>query len=495
MVRHPVTAAATVLLLTLWVCDWFLSRTTRYPVLAELDRGSAIGVMILLGGAALVVGNLAVLRAHRDGTARLSQVLILPEHARTLAHLLTPLPLAVLGAVLAVARLAVLAIAAPAAGRPNPYELAIGPASVLLLGALGVLLGRLVRSAVAAPLALLVLLAGLVALVPLTDGAPGALWLALEGAPSPETPTPVALLARPAAAHLGYLLGLAGLLAVAALLRAGARGTWVAVAGVLALAIAVAGGTAQLAEPGRAVAEARAETMSHPSRHQVCRELGGVTYCAFEDFRRWIPAWDAVVQAVVARVPATARSGRLTVRQRIAVPAFDRGTGPDDLLAAWRADDAAAGTPGAVGVDTRWGDAETAADLAGQIAYRLVTGETGAAPVAGRDGATACGGAGVLVAWLAGQASPQAGAGLRLLVEDGRDERGGVTFSQNHLFPAVFVPAPELAVATQALARPPAETAARVQRSWAVLSAPGSTVAQAAQLLGVPAPAGHPSCR
>ncbi|MGW0710143.1 hypothetical protein ACWD4G_30015 [Streptomyces sp. NPDC002643] len=494
MLRHPVTVAATLLLAGIWVSAWFTIGTTRYPVLQDLDRDSAIGMMILLGGAALIVGNLAVLRPHRDGTTGLSRVLILPDHARTLAHLFAVLPLAVVGAVLIVARMAVLAICAPAAGHPNPYELAIGPATVLLLGAFGVLLGRLTRSAIYAPLALLVLLVGLVALEPLTGGGK-ALWLAPQGGSALEVPLPVSLMARPAAAHLGYLLGLAGLLAVAAVLRAGARGVRPAVAGAVALACTVVGGTAQLSPPGRTVAAARTAVMNHPAQHETCRKLGHVTYCAFAGFSRWIPAWNTVVRAVVARVPATAtRSVRLTVRQRIAVPAFGRGTGPDELLAVWRADDAAAGTPWAIGIDTRWGDSEAAANLAAQVAYRLVTGETGEARVEERDGATACGGAGVLVVWLAGQAGTQAGTGLRLLAEDVRDERGGLSFYETQLFPTLHVPAPELTVATQALARPHADIAARVQRSWATLAAPGTTAAQAARILGLPAPATSTAC-
>jgi hypothetical protein len=492
MLRHPVTIAATLLLAGSWVSAWFAIGSNRYPVLQDLDRDSAMGMMILLGGAALIVGNLAVLRAHRDGTTDLSRVLILPDHARTLAHLLAVLPLAGVGAVLIGTRMAVLAICAPAAGHPNPYELAIGPATVLLLGALGVLLGRLTRSAVVAPLALLVLLGILVALVPITNGGGKALWLSPQGAPGLPMPTPVFLMARPAAAHLGYLLGLTGLLAIAAVLRAGARGVRVAVAGAVAIAVTVAGGTTQLAGPDRAVAAARTAVMSHPSQYQTCRQLDHVTYCPFAGFSRWIPAWNTVVQAVVARVPATARSAQLTVRQRIMIPAFDPAIGPEQRLAAWRADDAAAGTPEAIGIGTRWGESRAAAVLAAQVAYRLVTGETGAV---GRDGATACGGAGVLVVWLAGQAGAQARTGLGPLIEDARDDRGGISFDED-LFPTgVYVPTPELTVAMQALARPPADIAARVRQSWATLTAPGTTAAQAAQILGVPAPATSSACR
>jgi hypothetical protein len=488
MLRHPVTVAAAVLLAGSWVFAWFAIGTTRYPVLQSLDHDSALAVMLLLGGSALIVGNLAVLRSHRDGTSGLSQVLILPDHARTLAHLLALLPLAGAGAVLIVARMAVLALVAPAAGHPNPYELAAGPACVLLFGALGVLLGRVTSSPVVAPLVLVVLLSSAFVFVPVSDGG-GYFWLTPYGGPVLPMPVPASLLARPAAAHLGYLLGLAALLATAAMLRSGARGARVTVAGVVALACVVAGGAAQLSRPGPAVVAARTAVLNHPSQHETCRAIGAVTYCALPGFGRWIPAWDTVVRAVVDRVPATARPARLTVRQRLAILAFDRGAGPERLLAAWRADDAAAGTPGAAGVDTQWGDRPAPASLAAQVAYRLVTGKTHS------DGATVCGGAGVLVVWLVGQAGARAHAGLRVLAEETRGDQGGVTFYETPLFPTLRVPAPELAVGTQALARPRADTAARVQQSWATLTAPGTTAARAAEILGVPAPAGGAVCR
>ena len=492
MLRHPVTVAAILLLIVVWVSAWFAIGTGRYPVLQELDRDSAMAVMILLGGAALIVGNLAVLRAHRDGTTGLSQVLILPESARVVAHLLAPLPLAVLGGALILARLVVLAIWTPTAGHPNPYELATGPATVMLLGALGVLLGLLTRSAIVAPLALLVLLAGFVVLQPLTGGGK-IMWLAPQGGPATAMPVPVDLLGRPAAAHFGYFLGLAGLVAVAAVLRAGARGIRVMVAGVVALVCVVACGTTQWSAPGRAVEAARTSAMNDPSEHQTCQQFGQVDYCAFAGFSPWIPGWNTVVQAVVAQVPAAAKSGQLTVRQRVLFVTLGAEKGPEQTLAAWQA---AAGAPGAIDIDTQWGDSDSAANLAGQVAFRLVTGEIGEAHVAEQTGpgelvgTKACGGVGVLVVWLAGQGGTKARAGVSSLAEEGN----GLSFSANQLFPTVAVPAPELAVATEALTRPTAEISAKVQQSWATLTAPGTTAAQAAQILGLTAPATSTAC-
>ncbi|MEN3307119.1 MAG: hypothetical protein V7603_3321 [Micromonosporaceae bacterium] len=480
LLRHPLTVAAILLLFGFWTSAWFTNQSNQYPVLQDLDRDSELGTMLLLGGAALIAGNLATLRAHRNGTTGLGDVLILPDHARTVAHLLALLPLAVLAAVLVAARVGVLAVATSAAGRPDPAELATGPATVLLLGALGVLLGRLTRAAIAAPLALLAVLASLVVLPLLASGGT-AQWLqpvVPQGDPALPLPAPVYLMARPAGAHLGYLLGLAGLLAVAALLRTGARLPRVAVAGVAALAGTVAGGAVQLAPPSHPVTAARAAALNHPAEHQTCRQLDHVTYCAFADFTGWIPAWHTVVQAVLARVPATRQRPPLTIRQRIVVLA-DNGAVSDRILDAWRADDAAAGTPGAVTVATRWGDSRSAATLAALVAYRLATGAD-----LGLDQAE-CGGAGALVIWLAGQAGSQANTGLHKLVTDQGD---GVSFHQAQAFPGVHVGQSALSVGLAALDHPATDIAARVRNSWAALTAPGTSAARAAQILGVPAP-------
>jgi hypothetical protein len=487
LLRHPLTVAATLFLLGFWVSAWFTNEVNHYPVLQDVDRDSDLGMMLLLGAAALIAGNLAVLRAHRDGTTNLGQVLILPAPARTLAHLLAVVPVAVLGGVLILARVAVLAVFTPAAGHPNPYELAIGPATVLVLGALGVLLGRLTRSPIAAPLTLLALLASLVVLPLLAQGG-RAQWLqpvVAQGDPTFPAPVPAALMARPAAAHVAYLLGLAGLFAVAAVWRAGAGRRRAAVAGLVAVALTVAGGVQQAQSPSRATLAARDAAMNHPSQHQTCRRLDGVSYCAFDGFAGWIPAWNTVVQAVLARVPSSARPPTLTVRQRIVVLGPDGGVDPGAVAAAWRADDRAAGTPDAVTASTRWGDSQSAVSLAALVADAVVGGGTGT---------VACGGAGVLVAWLAGQASTQTRTGLRLLAAHLHGDPRVVSFGEVG-GPGVDVPQAELDVAMAALARPAADIAARVQTSWATLTDPATTVAQAAQILGLPAPSASEGCR
>jgi len=480
LLRHPLTIAAVLFLAGIWVSGWFTNEANRYPILQDVDRDTELGMMLLLGGAALIASNLAVLRPHRTGTAALGDVLVLPQRLRTAAHLLALLPLGLLAAVLAVARVAVLAVA-PAAGRPNPYELATGPVTVLLLGALGVLFGRLSRSAIVAPLALLVLLATLI-VVPLLWPSPTApaRWLqpvVPEGDAAFVLPAPVHLMTRHAGPHLVYLIGLVGLVAVAALARGGARTARTAPAAAVGLAVVLVGGILQAAPPSRSVLDARIAAEQRPSTQQTCRTLSQVTYCAFPDFTRWIPGWDAQVRGVLRWVPAARAQQPIAVRQRIVM----QGNG-SPLVAGWTADDLAAGTPDAVTVDTRWGDSRSAARLAGFVAYRVVTGQRpGIGPL--------CGARRVTVSWLAGQASPASHTGLRLLAEqqDG-DGEFGVFLQEAASGFGVLLPRRELTMALALLDRPADEVGARVLAAWDELTAPGTTTERAAEILGVPVP-------
>lgn len=485
LLRHPITVVAVLFLVGIWVSGWLTNEANHFPVLQDVDRDTQLGIMLLVGGAALIAGNLAVLRGHRHRTTALSDVLVLPYPMRTAAHLLAVLPLAVLAALLATARIAVLALA-PVAGRPNPYELATGPAIVLLFGAVGVLLGRLTRSPIVAPLALLGLLALLVVLPLLTRGGP-ARWfqpVVPEAEPAFVLPAPVSLMARPAGPHLAYLVGLAALVATAALARSGARTSRLAVVAVVALALTVAGGTWQMAGPSRSMRQARLTAMQRPAGQQTCERLGQVTYCAFPDFTAWIPGWDTEVRGVLRQVPATIAQRPLAIRQRIFVLG-DNGSLPPAPTGQWRADDTAAGTPNAVSVGTRWGDSRSAAKLAALVAYRLITGSD---PT---DVSTVCGARGVLVGWLAGQASAHANTGLRKLAADHSGGGEGAFIDEVQSASGILIPDRELAYTLALLERPADEIGARLRQSWDELTAAGTTGDRAAEILGVPAPAGQ----
>jgi hypothetical protein len=487
LLRHPITLAAGLFLVGIWVSGWFTNEANRYPVLHDADRDTQLGTMLLLGGAALIVSNLAVLREHRSGITDLSEVLLLPTAHRSAAHLLAVVPLALVAAALTLARVAVLSLA-PAAGRPDPFELATGPVIVALFGATGVLFGRLTRSPIVAPLAMLGILALLIVLPLFTRGGPSRWFQPVvpEGDLDFVLPVPADLMARPAGAHLAYLAGLAGLVVVAVLVRSGVRrGRVVGVAG-LAVAVTVAGGVTQTTPPSQAITQARVAAAERPSGQQACQTLGRNTYCAFADFMAWIPAWDAEVRGVLRWVPAEQRRP-LVVRQRLFMLGSDeRGTdgGGAEGPVAWVADDAAAGTPNAVTVGTRWGDSRSAIRLAGLVAYQVVAGRR-----PGGDPAV-CGGRGVLVAWLAGAASPVASTGLRLLAHDqNRNHDSGVFLDEVESPSGIFLPDRELTLALALLDRPANDVGARVRRSWVELTSADTTTERAAEIVGGPAPA------
>src|SRR6266545_274997 len=200
LLRHPAVLAATAL--SVWLL-WRWGRSTA-PVLHYADIATQVP-LAPLAAAALLAANLAVLRPHRDGAVDLYGATRLSLARRTLAHLLSVLPLVVLGGVLVAADLAWLASMPGSVGTPHAAEAATGPALIALGGCLGVLLGRFWRSVAIAPLALAVLAVGSLTLAELQVGGHDQrpwTWLGRRGAPA------AACRARSTATwHLVYLLG------------------------------------------------------------------------------------------------------------------------------------------------------------------------------------------------------------------------------------------------------------------------------------------------
>jgi hypothetical protein len=221
LLRHPAVLAATAL------SAWLLWRAGRgiVPVLHYADIATQVP-LAPLAGAALLATNLAVLRPHRDGAVDLYGSTRLSLARRTLAHLVSVLPLAMLGGVLVAADLAWLAGVPGSVGAPSMAEAATGPALIVLGGCLGVVLGRLWRSVALAPLALVVLAAGSLTLAELNVGGHDTrpyVWLGTLLRPVTIDPPPAALLGRPATWHLVYLLGAAVVLGVLAVWRSQAQ--------------------------------------------------------------------------------------------------------------------------------------------------------------------------------------------------------------------------------------------------------------------------------
>ncbi|MEV4625369.1 hypothetical protein AB0J90_03665 [Micromonospora sp. NPDC049523] len=484
--RHPATVAAVLLLVGPWLYGWLAGTANRYPVLQDTDRSLQFVTVLLFGGAALIVGNLAVLRPRRHRTTALYDVLVLPVAWRTAAHLLTTLAFGLLAAVLVAVLVTVAAVLPGAAGRLDPYELLTTPVAVVLLGAVGVLLARLVGSVLVAVLAVLGSGVLMMApdLIPLSDDSRLAWFLPVTSQDAP-VPLPVDLLARPAGPHLVYLTGLVALVAVAALARAGARGRRTVTAGLLGFALLVGGGVVQARPVDDAVVAARITATDNPAAQQTCRRIDRVSYCAFPDFAPWVDAWDEVLRGVLRRVPAAEAEQPLAVRQRVWAHGYPEAGGvttQEERQAradAWRRGDVAAGTPSTISVGTRWGRGQEEAEFAGLVAYEVMSRRG-----AGADGMV-CGARGVLVGWLAGQATPETAAGLRMADEN---SWGGIQFGEPSFHQGVSVTDREMVVVWELLRRPADEVAVVVRRNWAELTAPDTSTERVGELFGVTVP-------
>jgi len=500
LARHP-GAVVALLLACLGLYALTDARTARFPILQDADQLAQPVLALLLGGVALVLSNAAVLRAHRHGAEAALAVLVLPDRWRAAAHLLALTPLALLAAAVAAGHIALLAALPGAAGRPNGYELATGPVLVLLLGATGVLLGHLFRTVVAGPLTMVAFAAITlvsVALVPPDAGQPNPLVPILRPTSGDPllgpAPLPVDLMTRPAGRHLAYLAGLLALVTTVALLRAGradpTRGAHgrsrLAVAFLAALVLTVGAGAAQAAASDPSIVNARAAATQRPASRQRCRTIQLVTYCAFPGFEPWVAGWNDVVRGVLRRVPPSVAAQPLAVRQRVVADATSNqqinGVTVPPPVDAWRADDSAAGTPNAITAGTWWGDGWSETGLAGRVAYELIT-HSGPGVTA-----TLCGARGVLVGWLAGQATADTRAGLRTIA--GGSRGGAVAFTEAGFGSSLVLTDPELTMVWALLDRPADEVGKRVLDSWAELSASGTSLEQAAKLLGVAVPSG-----
>lgn len=484
LLRHPIVLAAIALVLIGWIVPVFTGSANKFPVLYLED--SVIQVeMTLIAAAVMIAANLAVLRTHRHGVSVFTDVLALPTWRRTLAHLLTLLPLAAVTGVLAVARIGQLSLRPGAVGQPGPLDLAVVPALVLLFGAVGVLLASLVRSTVVAPLLLVLLLFSLLFSAPSGGTQKRLSWLlpvTVDADFRSGGPPPAQAIHEPAVAHLLYLLALAMVLAVAALLRSAAPPVRTALAGALALLIVVISGAAQLRPTPADIVARRIAMTDEPSRFHSCNRHDNVTYCAFPEFVPWTGAWRQVVDGIRRRVPAERATAPLAVRQRMMI-AKDDGTGQTgSSVKNWQSGDRRAGTPDAVSVGTDWGTPRATIGLAVPVAYRM-TGSSGIEA----EHVLACGGAGILTIWLAAQSTPVAAQGLSETLASTSGTRT-VTFASISTGQNIDVGGREITVAQQLLDRPADQVAAAANRSWSQLTSPKTSVERAAQLLGATAP-------
>jgi hypothetical protein len=502
LLRHPAVLAATAL--SAWLL-WRWGKGT-VPVLHYADIATQFP-LAPLAGAALLATNLAVLRPHRDGAVDLYGATRLSLARRTLAHLLSVLPLAALGGVLVVADLAWLAGVPGSVGAPHIAEAATGPTLIVLGGWLGVLLGRVWRSVAVAPLVLVVLAVGSLTLADLYVGGHDQrswVWLGTLLRPVTIDPPPAALLGRPATWHLVYLLGAAvvlGALAVwrsQAQARVGRRAQAVTGAVVVAaLAVTTAAAVVQTRPTSEALAARRLAAASNPAAHQVCQRRGPAVYCVFPGFEPQIGLWEPTVRAVLAGVPpaAAARAVPVTVAQRIGWPRlFEDEAAPAD-------DQRRAGDRPVAPIGTAWGRdgqalATSQARLASNVAARVTdhvlppSGEQpkpGPGSAVGPSGPDAgCNARAVVALWLAARASPHAAAGLRQQVTEPRFP--SFAFANDVDLDEPWWGVREGRFALALLERPSDQVTQTLWRNWDLLMSPATTLERLGELVGVQPP-------
>ncbi|MFE9773832.1 ABC transporter permease [Streptomyces sp. NPDC005931] len=454
---------------------WTAWRTTDswdgFPALQDADRATQTGPL-LVGLAVLLAANHAVLRSHRHDTERHFAVLVVSRWQRTVAHLLSVVPAALLAAVGVVGQFTWEALKPGAVGHGSPAELLVGPLSVLLMGAGGVLLARLVSSSLAAPLLVVFFL--LYFFVVAAAGDAWSRWLVMVvHEPSSQT-LPSELVGRPAAWHAVYLAGLAlvlGLLAV--LLSGGARLRTVRAGLALAVAVTGLGAVYQAGGVPPETTEARTRLSVTPEKEHACVRRDGSTYCAFPEWGPRVDDWAAAVERVRSLAGGAAGDRALTVRQRVEAR---YGLSGDAAIAPLT-------RPDEVTVGTSWGG-NRVPEFSVAVAGVLVAGTEEAA-------STMCDGRMVTVMWLALGASPDPMSDLRRVRIDDSVSGGAVVISRTE---PVYLNAAHTELVRELLAQPREAVAAKVRAHWDELTAPRLTTDRAAQLLGLAAPEEADEC-
>ncbi|MDV9175543.1 ABC transporter permease [Streptomyces sp. W16] len=458
---------------------WIVWRTkgdwNGYPALQDVDRATQTGPL-LVGFAVLLCVNQSVLRSQRHDTERLFGVLVLEPWRRTAAHALSILPVTGLVALGVAAQFGRQAVKSTAVGHGSMGELLVGPLCVLLCGAIGLLMARLVPKPFAIPVAAVLLLVFSV-LAPVSIGGGATAWLTpIVGEGSTKT-IPSDLIGRPAASHALYLTGLALALALlAVLISKGRTKTSTAVlAGSLAGAIAlgVVGGIGQAAGVSSETVAARTVATLNPQKVQSCVRHGRSTYCAFPE---WVPrtaTWAEVTDHVQSLAGGTAQIQKLLVQQRVEARYGMEADGAIDPSTA----------PNQVTVRTMWGGPRTP-EFSAAVASVLVLGNE-------KAGGDVCDGRMVTIMWLALGWTSDPVTELRAVRLD-----DSVTGSASVLSPTngMTMTAGQTSVVRELLAEGPSTVTPKVKAHWAELISPKVTTAKVAQLLGVKAPSGADKC-
>lgn len=487
LTTHPAVLASLAAVLALWLVPLAINPAgTRFPYLTALSVTVQYPLLLLAGGT-FVAANMIAMRPHRHRTYEFESALSLPWWRRTAALAVATIGPATIGLLVAGVQISVQASAPGAAGVVRMGELLAVPAVTMLAGLLGNLVAVASRNTAAGFISLVVL--AIVTFIGLASDSRGR-WLTFVAGHNPftEAPMPAALLDRPQWWHLIWLLGLSAVVTGMTLWLSGLRHRTVLAATALLAVVPVLAATMQLSPPSAEANQRLAQAHTTPAAQQHCVARGVVTYCAFPEFRSRIDAWSRIVEAQLAVVPRDQAPPSLFVRQHLPIATGDQGVGLPLPLDQWSADDAAAGTPHAIPVSTRWAQGGTDSfdeteviGFSGWLAAVLIThGPLGA------DQTELCGGRGAVALWLAASATPETVKALSTMDAHLSGGGGVVSLSVLNSRAGLLVGGREAALARALLAGDSATVRAAVSANWTELTAPDTDVAQAARLLGQP---------
>ncbi|MEU9452298.1 ABC transporter permease [Streptomyces sp. NPDC048277] len=444
-----------------------------YPVLHDTDRATQ-GGPVLFCIALLVCVHRAALLNRRRGLEEQFSVLVMPAPRRTAAHVLSVVPFAVAMALVVGLQFGWAALRPGAVGHGSLAELAVAPLTVLLSGAVGVLLARVLPYPVA-PLVFVVAVTVVISLLGrAVAGAHGVQWLWPTVLENGGTPVPGELLGRPAGWHALYLVGLTVLVAAVAVLVAGGRTRALKAVTVLALAATAVGVAGQTPGESASLRAARKAEADSPQKFQTCVERDGSRYCAYPDWKGWAVDWAGVVRRVRSEAGGGAATARLTVRQRIEEIS-------DLTTDATLPTSSARGT---VTVGTQWGGRRVP-EFAVGVARVLVAGSE-------RTAENMCDARTVTTMWLALATDPTPQDTFRHLRID--DSLAGPAAVLTPDGGSLGVTAQQTQVVRELLREPHDTVAARVKSHWQELTSPNTTTTEAARLLGVKEPKGTDDC-
>jgi hypothetical protein len=436
-----------------------------FPVLQDVDRSTQETPMLL--GIALFVGvNRAVLRSRRHSTDRHFDVLPMEPWRRTVAHALSVVPFAGITALVVGLQFTWSALKPGAVGHGSAAELAVGPLVILLSGALGVLLARLIPVGFIAPPFVIGAYVLTVMVSAATEGAHWVRWLGPVVSDLGADPFPSDLLGRPAAWHALYLTGLTVLLLCLAVLKSGGRTRMVASVAVIALAATAVGVAGQAPGDPASLIAARTKASVTPQKVQTCVRHGRSTYCAYPEWTGRTTDWAEVVDRIQSRAGGSARGERLTVRQLI-----DARYGLESDAAI-----PASTTPGTVTAGTRWGG-NRLPEFAVGVASVLVAGDEARA-------GEMCDARVVTVMWLALSIQPDPMRALRDIRLDDSIQGSAVALTPTE---PVSMSAQQTTVVRELLQKPRYGIAAKVKAHWTELTSANTPTTRVAELLGVPA--------